>query len=73
MQDQNLLKSPPLTQPAVLPTVLAEPMQAVSDALASLEIGLGGAVQIRSITTSLSARGATLSGTQRSKLPRPIF
>ena len=42
-----------LTQPAVLPTVLAEPMQALSDALASLEVGLGGDAQIRSITTSL--------------------
>src|SRR5829696_5533362 len=42
-----------LTQPAVLPTVLAEPMQALSDALASLEVGMGGDAQIRPITTSL--------------------
>ena len=52
MEDRDALKEG-AHRPAVLPTVLVEPMQTLSDALASLEVGLGGDAQIRSITTSL--------------------
>ena len=49
------LKPVALTQPsaAALPAALVEPMDALNDTLATLEAGLGGDVQIRSITASL--------------------
>ncbi len=55
MHECNVLEPVALTQPSVaaLPTALAEPMHALSDALVSIEAGLGGDVQIRSITASL--------------------